>query len=948
MIAHNAPPPFSRNLWLTVGLFGLLALIFSAYVWSEKEVDRANSLRLQSFLLADELRQSSDDLTRMVRSYVVTGDPAYKRYYQTILDIRDGRQPRPERYERIYWDLVFPTGTAPRPDSTQRIALLDLMRQAGFSAEEFNKLAEGKTNSDALSKLEFEAMALVETNPTKARTMLFDSAYYQAKAAIMKPIDDFYVLMDKRTLDVVQAAEWRASGVRVVAILFGIVVLFSLWSNYRILRNTLGGTVDEVYAQIANIGQGDFSSHFPAAKVSVQRMGVAGGRRPPKNLFSPFLEGKWRVLPLQAHTPARIPAKNQQHHVLGWLLSMQEKLQISDHERKQAEAALRESNKELSLLYKSGQQLSQSLHQQELATLFTQLIAEILDYSSLFISSYDPQQQMIRCVYALLDGKALDVSVFPLIPLEPEGRGTQSLVIRSGQPLLLNDFQTQVQTSLTQHIVEEDGRIISPSELPEEKEDGIVKSALILPLILSDQVIGVMQIFSERLNAYLPADLKIATAVTAQYTIANNNALLYADTQKEIAIRKQAEAALREERALLAQRVEDRTAKLSMANAELSRAARIKDDFLANMSHELRTPLNAILALSETLQEEMHGPLSERQHRSLHTIETSGKHLLSLINDVLDLAKMDADKLPLQPEMILAIDVGQASLAFVKEIANKKQQQLNFTITVPTARLVADPRRLKQILINLLSNAVKFTPAGGRIDLDINVNEEANTIAFAVQDTGIGIAQADMSQLFLPFVQLESGLARQHEGTGLGLTLVRRLVDLHGGSLKVESTPGQGSCFTVNLPWQPVCAEHTLEQALLGSEAAVSAVQQDPVVLLVDDNEINLETTENYLAFRGYHMVVARNGEEALARAAEVHPALIIMDIQMPVLDGLEAIRRLRAQSVFTQTPIIALTALAMNQDRERCLEAGANEYMSKPVSFKALLQVVSDLLSKS
>ncbi|MFH1495660.1 MAG: diguanylate cyclase, partial [Pseudomonadota bacterium] len=163
LTSGNRIPTFSRSLWLTLVLFALLAIAFAIYAWTEKRIDRAHEVRHQSYLLADQLRQSSDDLTRMVRAYVVTGDPRFKKYYQDILDIREGRKPRPEKYEDIYWDLVLADGKPPRPDSAQRIELLTLMRQAGFTPDELSKLAEAKANSDALTVTEFEAMRLADS-----------------------------------------------------------------------------------------------------------------------------------------------------------------------------------------------------------------------------------------------------------------------------------------------------------------------------------------------------------------------------------------------------------------------------------------------------------------------------------------------------------------------------------------------------------------------------------------------------------------------------------------------------------------------------------------------------------------------------------------------------------------------------------------------------------------
>ncbi len=266
-INNTAPSSFARSLWLTVSMFIVITFTFAVYVWSEKQIDRANEIRHQSFLLADELRQSSDDLTRMVRTYVVTGNPIYKKHYQDILDIRNGKKPRPENYQQVYWDLVLPNGEPPQNRKSQSIALLDLMRHAGFTEQEFNKLAQAKANSDALTTVEFNAMKLLEAagadnnaNRAMALMMLHDGKYHQFKASIMQPIDEFYSLMDKRTLNAVNNSAALATFFRFVFSVFALLLILTLKRAYSALKTQLGGSVDEVQAQIARIGNEDFSS----------------------------------------------------------------------------------------------------------------------------------------------------------------------------------------------------------------------------------------------------------------------------------------------------------------------------------------------------------------------------------------------------------------------------------------------------------------------------------------------------------------------------------------------------------------------------------------------------------------------------------------------------------------------------------------------------------------
>ncbi|MEM7387943.1 MAG: ATP-binding protein, partial [Verrucomicrobiota bacterium] len=253
-------------------------------------------------------------------------------------------------------------------------------------------------------------------------------------------------------------------------------------------------------------------------------------------------------------------------------------------------------------------------------------------------------------------------------------------------------------------------------------------------------------------------------------------------------------------KASLETRVQERTAELSKANEELGRTARMKDEFLAGMSHELRTPLNAILGLSEAMKEGIYGPLNERQVKSLGSIEDGGRHLLALINDILDVAKIEAGELQLETGRVAIQRVSESSVGFVKQQAAKKDIELTCHYHLIDAYFEADERRVKQILVNLLNNAVKFTPNGGKVGLTVHQHAEEGTVTFSVSDTGIGIAEEDIEKLYKPFVQLDSRLNREHNGTGLGLSLVFHLVQMHGGQISVTSELHRGSCFTVTLP----------------------------------------------------------------------------------------------------------------------------------------------------
>jgi CheY-like chemotaxis protein len=389
---------------------------------------------------------------------------------------------------------------------------------------------------------------------------------------------------------------------------------------------------------------------------------------------------------------------------------------------------------------------------------------------------------------------------------------------------------------------------------------------------------------------------------------------------------------------------------LCLANNEMKRALRTKDEFLANMSHELRTPLNAILGLSESLLEQTAGPLNEKQQKYLTIVHESGAHLLELINDILDLAKVEAGQIKLDPGKVDINSVCQSSLRMIKQLAQKKNQTVEVQVENNIGYILADERRLKQMIVNLLSNAVKFTPEGGTLGLNAQVDRKEAQLLINIWDRGIGIRAEDLPRLFQPFVQLDSSLSRESSGTGLGLALVAQMARLHGGSVSVSSKPGEGSRFSLVLPWDPAITSDTLEKfRTTGRFPTVKSLPGKPeTILIVEDTDSVVMLVRDYLELAGYKVAVARDGVAGVSRAISLQPDLILMDVQMPGMDGLEATRRIRQENTLRHTPIFALTALAMTSDRERCIEAGMNDYISKPVNLRQLVKMIQSHLSGS
>jgi PAS domain S-box-containing protein len=546
-------------------------------------------------------------------------------------------------------------------------------------------------------------------------------------------------------------------------------------------------------------------------------------------------------------------------------------------------------------------------------------------------------------------------------------------------------------SKLLRQVLESGARLVGTEEpaSPVDPSYGATPSMLLVPIRRGRESFGVVTLGSRRPAAYREADLVTLQAMAdyaaaaiermqAQQDLRLANESLEERVQlrteqieltnrlmrMEIAERQRVERELEEERRSLARQVEERTRSLSQANVELAKVATLKDEFLASMSHELRTPLNSVLGLSEALMEEVYGPLTDRQRGSLHSITESGRHLLALINDILDLSKIEAGKMKLDPECFTVVDVCESSLRFVKEVAQKKNITLALHLFEGVDQIVADERRVKQMLVNLLSNAVKFTPDGGRVGIDVHSVEDPEGARFEVWDTGIGIAPENQAKLFRSFVQLDSSLSREYNGTGLGLALVRRMAELHGGHVGLDSAHGKGSRFSFFLPARVpevvpdsetrFFARH-LNPSPAGSPGSAAAtavaaepIMEQPLVLIADDSEINTLLLRDYLERSGYRLIFAIDGREAVDRTRTEHPDLVLMDVQMPNKDGLEAMREIRAIPEVAHTPMIALTALAMTGDRERCLAAGANDYLTKPVSLKNLVVTMKRLLEEA
>ncbi len=483
----GATPWFSRYLWITLGVLVVFAVSFVLYVRAEKEIDHSNEVRQQSFQLADELRQSSDDLTRMVRTYAVTGDPNYRQHYQEILDIRDGKLPRPLGYQNVYWDLVLAPDARPRPPGPA-VPLLELMRQSGFTPAELGHLSEAKANSDRLTHTELAAMALLtlsdpptDFNRATAIRMLHDAAYHQAKAGIMRPIGKVQDMIDQRTLAQVRADQSTATVMRGVFMVLGAVLATLLWGARRQLNRVLGSSVAELHARIARLGSGDFSTVIPV-------------------------------------TPA------QQNSVLGWLSETQVNLARIESERALAEAR----TQRLTQLYAALSQCNQAIVRcTSEADLYTQTCRIVVTFGGMkmaWIGLLDAPSQEIRP--SAFFGTGTDYLQGLRIPVNddtPSGRGPTGTAFRDDQPFWCQDFKTDPRTAPWH---------------ARGAEFGWGASAA-LPLHRRGSVIGVLTLYADAPNAFDQAARNLLLEMVLDIDHALNNF----DREAQ---REQAAAALRD------------------------------------------------------------------------------------------------------------------------------------------------------------------------------------------------------------------------------------------------------------------------------------------------------------------------------------------------------------------------------------------------------------------
>lgn len=421
--------------------------------------------------------------------------------------------------------------------------------------------------------------------------------------------------------------------------------------------------------------------------------------------------------------------------------------------------------------------------------------------------------------------------------------------------------------------------------------------------------------------------------------------------QRELRVEKEANLRLEQYNIQLTKANDEmRKAQVIAADAlqTAERASKAKTDFLSNMSHDIRTPMNAIIGITILMKNELHQPEKLAEH--LGKLESSGQLLLGIINDILDMSRIESGKTTLNVEkMNLPKQISQLD-SIIRQQAGQRSQTFTVESHLQHENVLADPNRLKQVLMNILSNAVKYTPTGGHIRLELDElprNEHYARYRFVVQDDGIGMSEDYQKTLFEPFTREEKSGTNKVQGTGLGMAITKSVVDLMGGSISVESATDKGTRFEVVLEFPIDTEADTVQEAqMLPEEGEIASPLSGMKFLCAEDNAINAEILQMLLEASGASCTICSDGQEIVDTFAGVKPGdydIILMDVQMPIMDGLEATRRIRSgENPLGKTiPILAMTANAFLEDMQKSKEAGMDEHLSKPVDIRALEQTV-------
>ena len=1057
-----------RQLSIRDSLF-LISFVFAALIATSsvfvimlaKTQEREDSLSTRNYealYLAFELKQSSDDLTRFARTYAVTGDPRYEHYFRKIIAIRDGKQAHPKHFNSFYWDYVSADKREPDQDG-EIYSIEERMVHLGLSKEERAKLSEAKRESDDLTNLENIAMNAVkglyrdddgrftikgEPDMVMARNLLYGREYHEAKAKIMKPIEQFFTLLKWRMTNDENQLHRHTQ-----AIIFGITILVIVTIGFSIyvfflMRRRIVFPLAALKKGVRTIKKGDYSHH-----IGLTSSDEIGSLATAFNSMARSIEEKTSrlhatiesttdgILVVDLHQ--KITTYNTRFLEI-WHLD-HELAEIGDDEIllnacvtklkepevflsrvRQLYANLEDEDFD-TLLLRDGRVVERYSRPQRLGDQILGRVWSFRDVSEHYKAEAELRKLSLAieaspASVVITDTKGTIQYVNPKFSeltgyTTGEAIGRNPRILKSG--IHTRDFYKEMWSTIAagnvwhgeicnrkkngvlywelaaiSPVKNEKGEIShyvaireditmrrqAEKDLQKAKEDAELLYKMIPSAVFTvdlEKRVTSWNAQAARITGYSAEEMlgrkctefSLAPCGVICGLLSSDIAKPAFDRECEIRtkdgqirfIKKNIDV-LSDNNGLIIGGIEcfedvterKHTSKeLMIAKEQAESANRAKSTFLANMSHEIRTPLNAMLGFLELVLEDR--SLTEIQRKHLTTAQISANSLLGLINDILDISKLESGKLTVEQRPFSISRFMHEIQSTMNITAHEKGLYLQLDIHPSVSgSFMGDPLRLRQILMNLLGNAIKFTKKGG-VFMRVMPAEEKGLLHFTVEDTGIGIPAGRLRRIYEPFTQADSSTTRRYGGTGLGTTIARELVELMGGRIWAESEEGRGSAFhfTINiLPTDQIPEDD--DMFIIPGKAVLPSVRCGFKILLAEDVPANVELAKIRLKQQGHEVTVVWNGIEAVKAFESGKFDVILMDIQMPVMGGIEATGRIRGIEKIAggHVPIIAMTAAVMQEEAEEYLGSGMDAVVAKPINFGKLFKAMETVVPEN